>query len=107
MTKLLFQLPTPQALATDESKGNAAHAMLGVVAIIAIVSMVFLFQHIMVVPTFGDGTGFVVYKANELCADPGMIVTDNSIVDYLKERQHFKCAHTTQDAWCCYAPQAK
>ena len=105
MTKLLFQLPKGDFEVTPESKTNAMYAMLGVVAISAIVALVFLFQHVMVAPGFGQASGFVVRNAENLCVDPGLIVVDNAVVDFLREQRSYKCGHTNQDAWCCYPPK--
>lgn len=107
MTKLLFQLPKPDFEVTPESKINASYAMLGVVAITAIISLVFVFQHMMVTPGFGQFGGYVVYPkiaaANDACDFPGgLIVPDNAMANYLKEKQKYRCAHTSQNLWCCY-----
>ncbi len=103
MTKLSFQLPLKNLDVSDESKKNAMFAMLGVVAIVAIISLVFLFQHVMIVPNFG--VGFVAVNVNEKwCNFPGgLVVTDNALVDNLKENLGYKCRHAPdEDAWCCY-----
>ena len=104
MTKLLFQFPKGNVELSEESKTNALFAMLGVVAIFAMISLVFLFQLVLVAPGFGEPSGFIVYKASELCDDPGLIVTDNNLVNFLKEKRQYKCSHSDQDAWCCYPP---
>ena len=106
MTKLSFQLPLGVPDVSDESRKNAMFAMVGVVAIVAIISLVFLFQHVMIVPNFG--VGFVTINANEKwCNFPGeLVVTDNFLVDNLRENLNYKCSHAPdQDAWCCVKPR--
>ena len=110
MTKLAFQLPDFTADVTEDSKINASYAMLGVVAITAIVSLVFVFQHMLVTPSFGDtSTGFVISeKAEKQCQEPdGLIVSskDAKLISYLREKQDYSCRHIGQEAWCCYPPK--
>lgn len=102
MTKILFQIPTITKEVSDEAKHNASFAMLGVVAIIGISALVFLFQHVMVTPGFGESSAFVVYQADKLCQDPGLIVSDKTVADLLHEQQGYRCQHTRQNVWCCY-----
>lgn len=109
MTKLSFQLPTLTDEATPESKINASYAMLGVVAITAIISLVFVFQHMLVTPSFGDTTAFVISeKSAAQCETPdGLLVSDgeSDLINYLREKQDYSCRHVRQDAWCCYPPK--
>lgn len=111
MTKLLFQLPKLSEELTEDSKINASFALLGVVAITAIISLVFLFQHVLVASAFGDASAFAVFEtvenANTLCAHPAMIVPDASVVDYLEGQRDFKCRSTKQGVWCCFPPNAR
>ena len=109
MTKLSFQLPALNTEVDEHSKKNASYAMLGVVAITAIVSLVFVFQHMLVTPSFGDSTAFVISeKISSQCETPdGLLVQskDAALVNYLREKQGYSCAHLGQEAWCCYPPK--
>jgi|SRR3989344_5965106 len=109
MTKLLFQLPKIEAEVTANSKINASYAMLGVVAITAIVALVFVFQHMLVTPSFGDSTAYVISEsAASKCQEPeGMLVSnkEGNLVNYLREKQDYSCRHIAQEAWCCYPPK--
>ena len=109
MTKLSFQFPTGKLgdfELSEESKVNASFAMLGVVAIIAIISLVFLFQHVLVAPGFGEAGAYVVYEtvgdAKNACDFPGdVFVPDNTIANFLKEKQGYNCEHKSKGFWCC------
>ena len=111
MTKLSFQLPkfNAELPMTEESKINASYAMLGVVAISSIVAMVFLFQHMLVVPGATELGGFVIYPkvidADKVCDYPQEVfVPDSKIVNAWEENQGYKCSHVNKKGWCCASP---